>query len=318
MSIDKMALQQGENLLNFLGNTPLLKLSAANQTRGNIFAKVEYLNPGGSIKTRTAYGMIKAAEEKGELNEDSIIVEPTSGNQGIGLSMVGAIHGYKVKIVMPASMSMERRKMMTAFGAELELVESGENITETFELTKNKAQTLKAEDPRVYIPDQFENQANPDIHRRTTAQEILNQMEGEGKIDAFVAGVGTGGTLTGVGEVLKEKFPNIKIVAVEPENAAVLTQGNVSDHIQQGIGDGFIPGVLNQDLIDDVVVVSDEDALETARSLCKKEGAMVGVSSGTNIWAAYQVAEKLPAGANIVTVFPDGGDRYFSTPLFDK
>ncbi len=315
MSTKKLGLRKGEaDLLNFLGNTPLLKLSAANPTAANIYSKVEFLNPGGSIKTRTAYGMIMAAEENGEINKDSIIVEPTSGNQGIGLSMVGALRGYKVKIVMPESMSMERRKMMTAYGADLVLTPEGEDITETFEVVKAKAQALKEEDPRVYIPNQFENQANPEIHRRTTALEILEQVDG--KIDAFVAGVGTGGTLTGVGEVLKAHYPDVKVVAVEPENAAVLTGGNVSSHIQQGIGDGFIPGVLNQDLIDDVIVVSCEDALETARTLCLKEGAMVGVSSGTNIWAAYKLAEKLPRGANIVTVFPDGGDRYFSTNLF--
>ncbi|WVU10354.1 cysteine synthase A [Natranaerobius thermophilus JW/NM-WN-LF] len=305
---------KSNNPLDFVGNTPMIELQNTNNSHGNILVKLEAFNPGGSIKTRTALGMIIEAERNGQINENSILVEPTSGNQGIGIALVAAIKGYRAKIVMPESMSTERRKMIENLGAEIDISPDGNNISETFDNCKSRARELAEQDSRVFILNQFENKANPNAHRLTTAKEIIEQT-GE-QIDAFVAGVGTGGTLTGVGEVLKQKYPEVKIIAVEPEKAAVLSQSEISSHIQQGIGDGFIPGVLNQDIIDEVLTVTDEEALETAKSLNRRDGLFSGISSGTNVFAAMKIAEKLPPSANIVTVLPDSGDRYFSTPLF--
>ncbi len=302
------------NLLDMVGNTPILELARLNQTNCKVYVKLESFNPGGSIKTRTALGMIEAAERAGDINRDSILVEPTSGNQGIGIALVASIKGYRAKIVMPESMSSERKKMIENLGADIDISPEGVNITETFENCKARAREIAEQDSRVFILNQFENEANPEAHRNSTAKEILAQIDGE--INGFVAGVGTGGTLTGVGEVLKGYYPDIQVVAVEPENAAVLCGGRISSHIQQGIGDGFVPGVLNPEIMDDIFVVSDEEALDMARDLNKKEGIFAGISSGTNVVAALRLADRLPAGSQIVTVLPDGGDRYFSTPLF--
>ncbi|MDN5344835.1 MAG: cysteine synthase [Clostridia bacterium] len=303
------------NVLDALGHTPMVKLARiVPPDAASVLVKLENLNLGGSIKSRTAYGMITAAERAGKLRPDSIIVEPTSGNQGIGLAMVGAIKGYKVRIVMPASMSEERRKLIQAYGAEIVLTPVGKDVTETFDICIRTAYQMAAEDPRIFIPQQFENPANPDIHRQTTAREIVEQVEGN--IDAFIAGIGTGGTITGIGEVLKEHYPGIKIYAVEPSNAAVLSGGKVSSHQQQGIGDGFIPGVLNREIYDAIICVSDEDALATARLLAREEGLLVGISSGSNVWAALQVAGQLGSGKTVVTILPDTGERYYSTRLF--
>jgi len=281
---------------------------------GSVLVKLENLNLGGSIKSRTAYGMITAAEKAGKLGPNSIIVEPTSGNQGIGLAMIGAMKGYKVRIIMPECMSEERKKLIQIYGAEIVLTPVGKDVTETFSICINTALKMAEEDPNVFVPQQFENPNNPEIHRITTAQEVLEQVDGE--IDAFVAAFGTGGTITGIGEVLKERFPKIKIYIVEPQNAAVLSGCKVTSHVQQGIGDGLIPQVLNKSIYDEIITVSDEDALNTARLLAQKEGLLVGVSSGTNVWAAIEVAKKMKKGQKVVTILPDTGERYFSTELF--
>ncbi|NPV71022.1 MAG: cysteine synthase A [Firmicutes bacterium] len=303
-------------LLEAIGGTPLVELRRVRpKNRTRILAKMEAVNPGGSIKSRTALGMIEAAERRGLLHPDSIIVEPTSGNQGIGLAMVAAVKGYKAIIVMPETMSIERRRLIRAYGAQIVLTPDCGDMQKTFEACIRKAYDLRDNDPRVFIPQQFENPANPDIHRRTTGPEIMEQV-GE-PISAFVAGVGTGGSLTGVGESLKEKCPGVIIVAVEPDNAAVLSGGKMGNHIQQGIGDGMIPPVLNTSVIDRVITVADEDARNTARRLAREEGLLVGVSSGSNVWAALTLAEELGDGKTIVTVLPDTGERYLSTGLFD-
>ena len=300
-----------------MGNTPLIRLERmAEEGSAQILVKFEGLNVGGSIKTRTAYNMIRDAEEKGLIKEDTIIVEPTSGNQGIGLALVGAVRGYKTRIIMPDSVSEERRKLMKHYGAEVVLIHDAGNIGECIEECLNTALRMAKEDPRVFVPQQFENPANPAVHRSQTAVEILEQADC--KIDGFCSGIGTGGTITGIGEVLKEKNPEIEIWAVEPEHAAILSGGSIGTHIQMGIGDGLIPAILNTQIYDDLCIVTDEEAIQTSRDLASKEGIMCGISSGTNVAAALKLAKKLGKGKTVVTVLPDTAERYFSTPLFEE
>ncbi len=304
------------NILEAMGNTPIIKLQRmVPNDCADILVKFEGLNVGGSIKTRTAYNMILDAEQKGLLNRDTVIVEPTSGNQGIGLSLVGAVRGYKVKIIMPDSVSEERRKLVRHYGAEVILVHDDGNIGECIEQCLNLALKMKAEDPNVFVPQQFENPANPEIQRSATAGEIIEQVGGT--IDGFCSGIGTGGTITGIGEVLKLHNPNMTIWAVEPENAAILSGGSIGTHLQMGIGDGLIPEILNTKIYDDVCIIKDEEALQASRDLAKYEGIMCGISSGTNVAAAIRLAKKLGRGKTVVTVLPDTAERYFSTPLFD-
>ncbi|HJC42606.1 MAG TPA: cysteine synthase A [Candidatus Mediterraneibacter gallistercoris] len=305
------------NILEAMGNTPLIRLERmVEEGSAQILVKFEGLNVGGSIKTRTAYNMIRDAEEKGLIKEDTIIVEPTSGNQGIGLALVGAVRGYKTRIIMPDSVSEERRKLMKHYGAEVVLIHDAGNIGECIEECLNTALRMAKEDPRVFVPQQFENPANPAVHRSQTAVEILEQADC--KIDGFCSGIGTGGTITGIGEVLKEKNPEIEIWAVEPEHAAILSGGSIGTHIQMGIGDGLIPAILNTQIYDDICIVTDEEAIQTSRDLASKEGIMCGISSGTNVAAALKLAKKLGKGKTVVTVLPDTAERYFSTPLFEE
>lgn len=300
-----------------MGNTPLIRLERmAEKGSAQILVKFEGLNVGGSIKTRTAYNMIRDAEEKGLIKEDTIIVEPTSGNQGIGLALVGAVRGYKTRIIMPDSVSEERRKLMKHYGAEVVLIHDAGNIGECIEECLNTALKMAKEDPRVFVPQQFENPANPAVHRSRTAIEILEQADC--KIDGFCSGIGTGGTITGIGEVLKEKNPDMEIWAVEPEHAAILSGGSIGTHLQMGIGDGLIPEILNTQIYDDICIVTDEEAIQTSRELASKEGIMCGISSGTNVAAAIKLARKLGEGKTVVTVLPDTAERYFSTPLFEE
>ena len=300
-----------------MGNPPLIRLNRMTEKgSAQILVKFEGLNVGGSIKTRTAYNMIKDAEEKGLIKEDTIIVEPTSGNQGIGLALVGAVRGYKTRIIMPDSVSEERRKLMKHYGAEVVLIHDAGNIGECIEECLNTALKMAGEDPRVFVPQQFENPANPAVHRNQTAVEILEQAEGP--IDGFCSGIGTGGTITGIGEVLKEKNPDMEIWAVEPEHAAILSGGSIGTHLQMGIGDGLIPEILNTRIYDDICIVTDDEAIQTSRDLASKEGIMCGISSGTNVAAAIKLARKLGEGKTVVTILPDTAERYFSTPLFDE
>lgn len=299
-----------------MGNTPLIRLGRmAEKGSAQILVKFEGLNVGGSIKTRTAYNMIRDAEEKGLIMEDTIIVEPTSGNQGIGLALVGAVRGYQTRIIMPDSVSEERRKLMQHYGAEVILIHDAGNIGECIEECLSTALKMAEEDPRVFVPQQFENPANPAVHRSGTAVEILEQAGCP--IDGFCSGIGTGGTITGIGEVLKEKNPDIEIWAVEPEHAAILSGGSIGTHLQMGIGDGLIPAILNTEIYDDICIVTDEEAIRTSRDLASKEGIMCGISSGTNVAAALKLARKLGEGKTVVTVLPDTAERYFSTPLFE-
>ena len=305
------------NILEAMGNTPLIRLERmAEKGSAQILVKFEGLNVGGSIKTRTAYNMIRDAEEKGLIKEDTIIVEPTSGNQGIGLALVGAVRGYKTRIIMPDSVREERRKLMKHYGAEVVLIHDAGNIGECIEECLNTALKMAEEDPRVFVPQQFENPANPAVHRSRTAIEILEQADC--KIDGFCSGIGTGGTITGIGEVLKEKNPDMEIWAVEPEHAAILSGGSIGTHLQMGIGDGLIPEILNTQIYDDICIVTDEEAIQTSRELASKEGIMCGISSGTNVAAAIKLARKLGEGKTVVTVLPDTAERYFSTPLFEE
>lgn len=302
-------------ILDAMGNTPIIRLQhMTDPDDAEILVKFEGLNVGGSIKTRTAYNMILDAEEKGLLNSDTVIVEPTSGNQGIGLALVGAVKGYKVKIIMPDSVSEERRKLVEHYGAEVILVHDAGNIGECIEECLALALKMKAEDKNVFVPQQFENPANPAVQRSVTAVEILEQVDGP--IHGFCSGIGTGGTITGIGEVLKEHNPDMTIWAVEPENAAILSGGSIGTHVQMGIGDGLIPDILNCNIFDDVCIVKDDEALQTSRDLASKEGIMCGISSGTNVAAALRLAKKLGKGKTVVTVLPDTAERYFSTPLF--
>ncbi len=304
------------SILDAMGNTPIIRLRhLAPENAAEILVKFEGLNVGGSIKTRTAFNMIRAAEEQGLVHPDSIIVEPTSGNQGIGLALVGAVRGYKTKIIMPDSVSIERRKLVEHYGAEVILVHDAGNIGLCIEECVALALKMKEEDPKVFVPQQFENPANPAIQREQTAKEILEQVDHE--IHGFCSGIGTGGTITGIGEVLKEKNHDITIWAVEPENAAILSGGSIGTHVQMGIGDGVIPEILNQSIIDDVCIIKDEEALQVSKDLAKYEGIMCGISSGTNVAAAIRLAQKLGKGKTVVTVLPDTAERYFSTPLFD-
>ncbi|WP_167959086.1 cysteine synthase A [Anaerosporobacter faecicola] len=304
------------DILEAMGNTPLIQLNhLVDENSARVLVKFEGLNVGGSIKTRTAYNMVVAAEKEGKLNKNSIIVEPTSGNQGIGLALIGAVKGYKTKIVMPDSVSHERRKLIAHYGAEVILVHDAGNIGECIDQCLQLALNMADEDPNVFVPQQFANMANPMIHRIQTAQEILQQIDTT--IDGFCSGIGTGGTITGIGEVLKEHNPNITIWAVEPENAAILSGGSIGTHLQMGIGDGIIPPVLNQNIYEDIAIITDTEALETAKDLARQEGIMCGISSGTNVAAALKLAKKLGKGKTVVTVLPDTAERYFSTPLFD-
>lgn len=305
------------NILDALGNTPLIRLNhLTDENSAEILVKFEGLNVGGSIKTRTAYNMILEAERQGVINKDTIIVEPTSGNQGIGLALVGAVRGYKTKIIMPDSVSEERRKLVKHYGAEVILVHDAGNIGECIEECLNTALKMQKEDKNVFVPQQFENPANVSAQKAQTAKEILEQANK--KIDGFCSGIGTGGTITGIGEVLKEANPEIKIWAVEPENAAILSGGSIGTHIQMGIGDGLIPAILNCEIYNDICIVRDDEAIKTSKDLASKEGIMCGISSGTNVAAAIKMAKQLGKGKTVVTVLPDTAERYFSTPLFEE
>ena len=304
------------NILEAIGNTPLVKLSKiVPEDSADILVKYEGLNVGGSIKTRTAYNMICDAEERGIINKDTIIVEPTSGNQGIGLSLIGAVKGYKVRIIMPDSVSEERRKLIKAYGAELVLVHDDGDIGKCIDECLRLALDMQKNEQNVWVPQQFENGANPDVHRNCTAKEILR--DAECTIDGFCSGVGTGGTLTGIGEVLKSANPDMTIWAVEPANAAILSGGSIGTHLQMGIGDGLIPKNLNLNVFDDIAVVSDEEALSITRRLIREEGILCGISSGSNVAAALRMAKKLGKGKTVVTILADTGERYFSTELFE-
>ncbi len=304
------------HVLEAVGHTPLIRLQhMVGSDSAEILVKFEGLNVGGSIKTRTAYNMILDAEQRGVLTPDSIIVEPTSGNQGIGLALVGAVRGYKVKIIMPDSVSEERRKLICHYGAEVILVHDAGNIGACIEECLNMALKMQREDPAVFVPQQFENPANPAIQFSQTAAEILADVDGP--IHGFCSGIGTGGTITGIGEGLKEKNPDITIWAVEPEHAAILSGGSIGTHLQMGIGDGVIPAILNQQIYSDICIIKDEEAIRVSKELASKEGILCGISSGTNVAAALRLAKKLGKGKTVVTVLPDTAERYFSTPLFD-
>ncbi len=304
------------NVLQAVGHTPLIKLSRiVPEDSADILVKYEGVNIGGSIKTRTALNMINDAEKRGIINENTIIVEPTSGNQGIGLALIGAVKGLKVRIIMPDSVSEERRKLVKAYGAELVLIHDDGDIGACIEECLATALRMADEDKNVWVPQQFVNPANPQVHRDTTALEILEQANC--KIDGFCSGVGTGGTLTGIGETLKQANPDITIWAVEPENAAILSGGSIGTHLQMGIGDGIIPDNLNLNIFEKTAIVTDSEAIETSKKLIAKEGILCGISSGTNVAAALRMAKILGKGKTVVTVLPDTGERYFSTELFE-
>ena len=307
-----------DNVLDAIGSTPIIKLSEkmVGPECARVLVKYEGLNVGGSIKTRTAYNMIKKALEEGIINDDTVIVEPTSGNQGIGLALIGAVMGFKTVIIMPDSVSSERRLLVKHYGAEVILIKDEGNIGECMDKCLQTALDMAKADKRVYIPQQFENPNNPLVHKHHTGLEILEQVAGP--IDGFCSGIGTGGTISGIGETLKAQNPDIEIWAVEPENAAILAGGNIGTHLQMGIGDGIIPKNLNREIYDDIYVVSDEEAIQTAKDLARKEGLMCGISSGTNVAAAIALAKKLGKGKTVVTVLPDTAERYFSTPLFEN
>lgn len=304
-----------KNVLEAVGHTPIIELQRmTGKDCARVLVKYEGLNVGGSIKTRTALNMIEEAEKQGILKKDSVIVEPTSGNQGIGLALVGAVKGYKTIIIMPDSVSEERRFLVEHYGAKVVLIHDNGNIGDCIDECIKTAFRMKEENPKVFVPQQFENQANPMVHRHHTGLEILEQVAGP--IDGFCSGIGTGGTITGIGETLKALNPHITIWAVEPENAAILAGGTVGNHIQMGIGDGVIPAVLNQQIYEEIAIISDEEALQTAKDLARLEGLMCGISSGTNVAAALRLARKLGKGKTVVTILPDTAERYFSTPLF--
>ena len=303
------------NVLDAIGHTPMIRINHMNsKDDAQVLVKFEGLNVGGSIKTRTAFNMITEAEKKGLIHKNTIIVEPTSGNQGIGLALIGAVKGYRTIIIMPDSVSEERRKLVKHYGAEVILVHDAGNIGECIDECLQTALNMAKDDKNVFVPQQFENPNNPMVHKHHTGLEILEQVAAP--IDGFCSGIGTGGTITGIGEVLKAQNPNITIWAVEPENAAILAGGTIGTHLQMGIGDGLIPGILNQQIYDDICVITDEEALQTAKDLAKYEGLMCGISSGTNVCAALKLAKILGKGKIVVTVLPDTAERYFSTPLF--
>lgn len=306
-----------DNVLECMGQTPMIRLNKmADPDGAQVLVKFEGLNVGGSIKTRTAFYMLDKAEKDGLIGPGSIIVEPTSGNQGIGLALVGAVKGYETIIIMPDSVSEERRKLVKHYGAEVRLIHDDGDIGKCIDKCLETAMEIAAKNPKVYVPQQFENPANPMVHRHHTGLEILEQVAGP--IDGFCSGIGTGGTISGIGEVLKAQNPNMEIWAVEPENAAILAGGTVGTHLQMGIGDGLIPKNLNRSIYDEIYVVTDEEAIETAKELARAEGLMCGISSGTNVAAALKLAKKLGKGKTVVTVLPDTAERYFSTPLFDE
>lgn len=302
-------------ILDAIGHTPMVRLNRiVKQDDAAIFVKVEGLNVGGSIKTRTAYQMICEAKAQGLIHEHTVIVEPTSGNQGIGLALVGAVQGYQTIVIMPDSVSRERKLLMEHYGATVILIHDDGNIGACINECLQTALRMQQHNPNVFIPQQFENPANPSAHRNHTAIEIIEQAACP--IDGFCAGIGTGGTITGIGEVLKARYPAITIWAVEPEKAALLSGGSTASHEQMGIGDGIIPAVLNQSVYDDICVISDHEAIETARQLAQLEGLACGITGGTNVAAAKRLAKKLGRGKTVVTVLPDTAERYFSTSLF--
>ena len=304
------------NVLEAIGHTPMIRLNhLTDEDSAEILVKYEAVNIGGSIKTRTAYNMLKKAEEEGILKPDSIIVEPTSGNQGIGIALVGEVKGYQVRIIMPDSVSEERRKLVQQYGAEVVLIHDDGDIGKCIDECLQTAIRMAKEDSLVYVPEQFSNKNNPLVHKYHTAVEILEQVEGP--IDGFCSGVGTGGTLSGIGEVLKNQYPDITIWAVEPEHAAILSGGSIGTHLQMGIGDGLIPDNLNMNIYEDICVVTDEEALDISRRLAREEGLLCGISSGSNVAAAIRLAKKLGKGKRVVTILPDTGERYFSTVLFE-
>ncbi len=304
-----------DNVLEAMGRTPLIRLNRLSELdAAQILVKFEGVNVGGSVKTRTAWQMIEEAEKRGEINPDSIIVEPTSGNQGIGIALVCAVKGYKARIIMPDSVSEERRKLVRHYGAEAVIIHDDGDIGKCIAECIATAERMAAEDPRVYVPQQFENEDNLFAHRYHTALEIVEDVEGP--VHGFCSGIGTGGTISGVGQTLKRLYPDVEIWAVEPENAAILSGGGIGTHLQMGIGDGLIPAILDQEIYDDICIITDEEALEMSRALAREEGLLCGVSSGTNVAAARRLARKLGPGKTVVTLLPDTGERYFSTALF--
>lgn len=305
-----------DNVLEAIGHTPLIRLGRLSEPgAAQILAKYEGMNVGGSVKTRTALQMLEEAERRGQLRPDSIVVEPTSGNQGIGLALVCAVKGYAARIIMPDSVSEERRKLVRHYGAELVVVHDDGDIGACIAECIAIAERMAAEDPRVFVPQQFENTDNVLAHRLRTAREILEDVDGP--VHGFCSGIGTGGTISGVGQALREACPDVEVWAVEPENAAILSGGRIGTHQQMGIGDGLIPGILDQGVYDGVCIVSDDDAIAMARALAREEGLCCGISSGTNVVAAQRLARKLGAGKTVVTLLPDTGERYFSTALFE-
>ena len=306
------------NILEAVGNTPLIKLNhIVPEGAADVLVKNEGLDVGGSIKTRTALNMIEHAEKDGKLNKNSIIVEPTSGNQGIGLALIGAVKGYRTIIIMPDSVSHERSMLVKHYGAEVILIHDDGDIGKAIENCRLKAEEIAASDPNVFIPQQFENPANTEAQYAYTAKELLDAVDGR-VIDGFCSGIGTGGTITGIGHALKEANPSTVIWAAEPENAAILSGGSIGTHVQMGIGDGLIPGILDTKVYDDICIITDDEALDTSRRLAREEGMMCGISSGTNVACAIKLAMKLGKGKTVVTVLPDTAERYFSTPLFDE
>lgn len=305
------------NVLEAIGHTPMVRLNKmVDEDSAEVLVKFEALNVGGSIKTRTAFNMIEEAEKQGIIDKDSIIVEPTSGNQGIGLALVGAVKGYRTIIIMPDSVSEERRKLVRHYGAEVKLIHDAGDIGACIDECLKTALNMAKKNPKVFVPQQFENKNNTMAHKKHTALEMMEQVAKP--IHGFCSGIGTGGTITGIGEVLKAQYPDMEIWAVEPENAAILAGGTIGTHLQMGIGDGIIPDILNQNIYDDIYIVKDEEALNTAKRLAREEGLMCGISSGTNVAAALKLAKKLGKGKTVVTVLPDTAERYFSTPLFGE
>ncbi len=306
------------NILEAIGHTPVIRLSKiTDKDMAEILVKYEGVNIGGSIKTRTAFNMIEEAEKAGIISPDrTTIVEPTSGNQGVGLALVGAVKGYKTIIIMPDSVSEERAKLVLHYGAKVKLIHDSGDIGKAIEECLQLALKMRDENPNVYVPQQFDNPNNTLAHKKGTVRELLEQVKGP--IHGFCSGIGTGGTLTGVGEGLREAYPDVEIWAVEPEKAAILAGGTIGTHMQMGIGDGIIPGILNREIYDEICVISDEEAIHTAKRLATEEGILCGISSGTNVAAAIKLAKKLGPGKTVVTLLPDTGERYFSTPLFSE